>query len=470
MRSGVKNPLGILPGVDALFALAVALAVVTYGTSARMPNGGIHQFLEMRITILNATFAGLFMLGWSYCFRALDLYGQESHGLLRKLGRIARGCATMAAVLVSFLYATHTKGPTAQIGGIFFVCVFVYEACRVIGGTWIAARDPQLVLILGSGRRAVKAWRQIRTRYHSTVKLVGFVDDRPLSEMAPDVADRYLGTIYDLNDLLLRNVVDELLIAMPVKSCYDLIQRAIPIAEQVGVQVVCMQDTYATTVKMSASRDRELFSELVPFHEHYVTRQAVKRLIDIIGAFVGLCLLSPLFLLVAFAIKTTSKGSVFFKQQRYGYRRRLFGMYKFRTMVRNAPALMAQLEKQNEATGPIFKMRNDPRVTPLGRILRASSLDELPQLWNVLLGHMSLVGPRPMSVRDVSLFSEAALMRRFSVKPGMTGLWQVSGRSAVSFDQWMKLDFRYIDDWSLALDFQILARTVKAVMKRTGAV
>jgi len=141
----------------------------------------------------------------------------------------------MAAVLVSFLYATHTKGPTAQIGGVFFVCVLVYETCRVIGGTWIAARDPQLVLIRGSGaRRAVKAWRQIRTRYHSTVKLVGFVDDRPLSEMAPDVADRYLGSIYDLNDLLLRNVVDELLIAMPVKSCYDLIQRAIPLRSRLA--------------------------------------------------------------------------------------------------------------------------------------------------------------------------------------------------------------------------------------------
>ncbi len=380
MRSGGRNPLGILPGVDALFAMAMALAAVTYGNSGRMPNGGIHQFLEMRITILNAAFAGLFMLAWSYCFRALDLYGQESQGVLRKLGRIAKGCGAMTGLLVSFLYATHTTGPSAQIGGIFFVYVFVYEACRVIGGTWIAARDPQLVLILGSGRRAVKAWREIRTRYHSTVKLVGFVDDRPVSEMAPDVADRYLGTINDLNDLLLHNVVDELLIAMPIKSCYGLIQRAIPIAEQVGVRVVCMQDTYATTVKMSASHNRELFSELVPFHEHYVTRQAVKRLVDIIGALVGLCLFSPLFLLVAIAIKATSKGPVFFKQQRYGYRRRLFGMYKFRSMVEDASELMAQLEKHKEPTGPIFKMRHDPRITPLGRILRGSSLDELPQL------------------------------------------------------------------------------------------
>jgi exopolysaccharide biosynthesis polyprenyl glycosylphosphotransferase len=430
----------------------------------------MHQFLEMRITVVNAIFAGLFMLAWTYRFRSLDLYRIESLSILHKLSRIANGSAVMTLLLMFYLYAAHTKGPTLKIGASFFIMVFIYEACRVMGGTWLAARDPRRVVILGSGRRAVKAWRQIRTQYHSTVKLVGFVDDRPASEMAPDVANRYLGTVDDLNDLLLRNVVDQLLIAVPLKSCYDLIQRAIPVAEQVGVQVVSMQDLYTTTLKLSPYRNQDLFTELAPSHEHYVMRQAVKRVVDVIGAGVGLCLLSPLFLFVAIVIKLTSKGPVFFTQQRYGHRRRLFRMYKFRSMVQNAAELMAHLEKQNEATGPIFKIRHDPRITPLGRILRASSLDELPQLWNVLLGNMSLVGPRPMSVRDVSLFSEATLMRRFSVKPGMTGLWQVSGRSSVSFEQWMSLDFRYIDDWSLGLDFQILARTVKAVVKRTGAV
>jgi lipopolysaccharide/colanic/teichoic acid biosynthesis glycosyltransferase len=183
-----------------------------------------------------------------------------------------------------------------------------------------------------------------------------------------------------------------------------------------------------------------------------------------------LVLLSPLFLLVAIAIKATSPGPIIFAQERYGHHRRLFRMYKFRSMVGNAPELMAQLESRNEASGPVFKIRQDPRVTPLGKILRAFSLDELPQLWNVVIGNMSLVGPRPLPVRDVSLFSEASLMRRFSAKPGITGLWQVSGRSDVSFEQWMTLDFRYIDDWSLILDFWILAKTLSAVVKRSGAV
>jgi lipopolysaccharide/colanic/teichoic acid biosynthesis glycosyltransferase len=145
-------------------------------------------------------------------------------------------------------------------------------------------------------------------------------------------------------------------------------------------------------------------------------------------------------------------------------------MWKFRSMVVNAAALLESLENRNEANGPIFKIKDDPRITPVGRFLRRTSLDELPQLWNVLLGDMSLVGPRPMSVRDVSLFSEAQLMRRFSVRPGITGSWQVAGRSSLSFDQWVTLDFTYIDQWSLSLDFKILAKTVPAVLKRSGAV
>lgn len=231
-----------------------------------------------------------------------------------------------------------------------------------------------------------------------------------------------------------------------------------------------MQDMYSAKVQYNTSNDSHLFSDLVPYHEEYIARQEAKRLLDVVGALIGLILLSPALLLIALAIKVTSKGPVFFSQQRFGYRRRLFRMFKFRSMVNNAQQLMEQLEAANEATGPIFKIRNDPRITRLGRFLRATSLDELPQLWNVLVGNMSLVGPRPMSVRDVSLFNEAILMRRFTVKPGITGLWQVSGRHALSFDKWIELDFHYIDRWSLALDLEILARTVPVVLRRTGGV
>ncbi len=459
---------GHLASADSLFVFTMALASAIYGNSARMPAGGVREFLAMRITLSNAVFAGLFMIAWTFCFRIFTR--PQPCGPLLAIVGIAQGCAAMTALLALYLYGAHTQGPVLQISAVFFFSCAAFQTCRLLFRTWIVSRDPQLVIILGSGRRASKAWREIRTQYHSSVKLLGFVDDRPISEMAPDVASRYLGTIDDLSDLLLRNVVDELLIAVPMKSCYDKAQQAVAIAEQVGVHVAFMHDMYSTTLNRSAHRDNELFSDFAPFHEHYITRQAVKRFFDVAGSLIGLFLLSPLFLVVAIAVKLTSEGPVFFIQERYGFRRRIFHMYKFRSMVKNAPDLMNDLEQQNEAAGPIFKIKKDPRITELGAFLRASSLDELPQLLNVLLGHMSLVGPRPMSVRDVSLFSEATLMRRFTVKPGITGLWQVSGRSSVSFEQWIKLDFNYIDDWSLALDFWILARTIKAVVKRTGAV
>jgi exopolysaccharide biosynthesis polyprenyl glycosylphosphotransferase len=202
-------------------------------------------------------------------------------------------------------------------------------------------------------------------------------------------------------------------------------------------------------------------------HEDY--RIVLKRALDLIFSSSLLCALAPLILAIALAVKITSKGPVFFVQERYGHNRRRFLIYKFRSMVADAEALMTKVEDLNEAQGPIFKIRRDPRITKVGRILRKSSLDELPQLFNVLKGDMSLVGPRPMSVRDVHRFSESSLMRRFSVVPGITGLWQVSGRCNTDFDTWIRLDLQYIDHWSLGLDLRILLRTVPTVLTGRGA-
>jgi exopolysaccharide biosynthesis polyprenyl glycosylphosphotransferase len=195
----------------------------------------------------------------------------------------------------------------------------------------------------------------------------------------------------------------------------------------------------------------------------------VKRLIDILGAYVLLACLAPLFLVAAIAIKLTSPGPVFFIQERVGRGKRRFRLYKFRTMVADAEQKQADLEALNEAGGPVFKIKDDPRITPVGHILRKLSIDELPQLWNVLRGDMSLVGPRPLPVRDYNGFSEDWHRRRFSVRPGITCLWQINGRSSVPFEKWMELDMRYIDEWSLWLDLKILLKTVPAVLRGSGA-
>jgi exopolysaccharide biosynthesis polyprenyl glycosylphosphotransferase len=198
--------------------------------------------------------------------------------------------------------------------------------------------------------------------------------------------------------------------------------------------------------------------------------QAVLKFIfDFTISLVLVVFLSPLMIMVSILIKLTSPGPVFFSQRRVGRNKRRFNLYKFRTMVVDAEKRMSEIEHLNEATGPVFKIKNDPRITPIGRFLRKTSMDELPQLFNVLLGHMSLVGPRPLPIRDYEGFNVDWQRRRFSVKPGITCLWQVQGRSSISFEKWMELDLQYIDKWSLWLDFQILLQTIPAVLKGSGA-
>jgi exopolysaccharide biosynthesis polyprenyl glycosylphosphotransferase len=199
-------------------------------------------------------------------------------------------------------------------------------------------------------------------------------------------------------------------------------------------------------------------------------RLIVKRLLDVAVAAGVLIVGAPLFVLVALAIRLDSRGSVLFVQRRVGLNKRTFSLVKFRTMCTDAERRQATLEGLNEANGPVFKIANDPRVTRVGRFLRRTSIDELPQLWNVLRGDMSLVGPRPLPLRDVSRFNEALQRKRFSVKPGLTCLWQVSGRSGIGFGEWLRLDLWYIDNWSLALDLKLLVQTVPAVLRGTGAV
>ena len=184
-----------------------------------------------------------------------------------------------------------------------------------------------------------------------------------------------------------------------------------------------------------------------------------KRAIDIIGAISGLLLLSPIIVIVACAIKFTSKGPIFFSQKRVGKNGELFDMYKFRSMVVNAEELKEKLAHQNEMSGPMFKMKDDPRVTKVGKFIRKTSLDELPQLLNVLKGDMSLVGPRPSLHKEVVQF-EKWMYRRLSVKPGLTCYWQVSGRNNIDFEDWMKLDIKYVDERNIWIDIKLIFKTV----------
>jgi len=259
------------------------------------------------------------------------------------------------------------------------------------------------------------------------------------------------------------------LIALPVRSSYSAIHSVIETCERVGVRATYLADVFPASLGRPRFEESREFPAVAMAIAPEDGRVIVKRLIDIIGSMFALIVLAPVMLVTALAIRLTSPGPAIFAQERVGLNKRQFRMYKFRTMTADAEVCQGALEQLNEALGPVFKIRKDPRVTRIGRLLRRSSIDELPQLFNVLRGQMSLVGPRPLPLRDVARFTESSDMRRFSVRPGLTCLWQIRGRNELSFEEWMRLDLKYIDRWSLALDFLILLKTVPAVVGGVGA-
>ena len=200
-------------------------------------------------------------------------------------------------------------------------------------------------------------------------------------------------------------------------------------------------------------------SEVIENERSNILYEVIKRIIDIVASFIGLILLSPLILIVSILIKLESKGEVIFKQKRVGLNGKEFYMYKFRSMVINAEELKEQLESQNEMSGPMFKIKDDPRITKVGKFIRKTSIDELPQLINVIKGDMSLVGPRPSLPKEVEKF-EPWMMERLEVKPGLTCIWQISGRNNIDFEDWMKLDIKYVRERSFKLDIKLILKTV----------
>ena len=465
--------LEILRSLDAASALAASALVFLLVNAGNMPHG-LNSFLVQRVSLKNLLVASVVLLWWRTVFFLFGLYDPARHP---KLGdealRIVAACAVGSAPLLALPLVSNTEwfrpSYAAAVWLIASASSIIARRLLRLGAASSAARTPRSrVIIVGSGPRAVRLHNDLCCQRASTCELVGFVDTDPLAATGV-VAQRMLGSIDRLVDILMHEDVDEVLVALPIKSCYAAIQQTISECERAGVQVTYLADVFET----SLARPHFEESNNTPVVAMKVVRDdsrfMIKRLIDVIGATVGLILLAPVMVAIAIAIKVTSPGPVVYAQVRHGFRRHCFRMLKFRTMVVNADEMQASLESLNEVAGPVFKIKNDPRITPLGRFLRRSSLDELPQLVNVLKGEMSLVGPRPLPLRDVSHFDESWLLRRFSVNPGLTCLWQISGRSSLGFDDWMALDLRYIDEWSLALDARILVRTIPAVLSGRGA-
>jgi exopolysaccharide biosynthesis polyprenyl glycosylphosphotransferase len=325
------------------------------------------------------------------------------------------------------------------------------------------------VLVVGSGRRARMLADQLQRGKEWGVSIVGFLDPKGQSA-GRRVNDEILGHVSEISEVLRNNVVEEVVVAVPRGMIGD-IQAIIDACQEEGVNLSFMADVYdfpAERIELGTINQ----IPLIKFLPVALSEGALlgKRIFDLLVVLAASPVLAVIFLIVGIAIRVDSKGPIFFSQERVGLNKRIFNIYKFRSMVPDAEAKMASLEHLNEVKGPAFKIKDDPRITRLGRFLRASSLDELPQLINVLKGDMSLVGPRPMTKRDVELFDKGLQRKRFSARPGITCIWQISGRSNLSFEEWLQLDLHYIANWSLWLDIKILFKTIPSVLKGSGAV
>jgi exopolysaccharide biosynthesis polyprenyl glycosylphosphotransferase len=457
--------------LDSLAAVAAILVVLISKNLASMPVD-VSGFLSARVTVKNVLLVVFLATTWPLVFNLFGVYdARRGRHFDAEARRVALATTAGAMLALVFPLTSVTGSMTFSSVPYFWLSALALGLLVRVGKRAVenASGQGRRALIVGTGPLARRAYRDLRLDPQHHYEVVGFVDD--LTHITTDemMQAQVIGTLEQLEPILMRQVIDEVIIALPVKSRYQEIQTAIGVCERAGIKAKYGADMFESTVafpRYDGGTDRAFVAMQVVPDGH---RLMIKRAIDIAGASMGLVLLSPVLLLIAAAIKLTGPGPITYKQDRCGLRKRSFWMYKFRSMCVGADQLQAALEDRNEAQGPVFKIRHDPRITPLGRVLRRTSLDELPQLWNVLRGDMSLVGPRPLPWRDVERIDRPSDMRRFSMRPGITCLWQVQGRSNIDFERWVELDVEYIDTWSLWLDARILVRTIPAVLSGDGA-
>jgi len=323
------------------------------------------------------------------------------------------------------------------------------------------------IVIVGNDAKIKEIGEKIASYADLGFSVSGYVTDLPAGERPADLV--VLGSTNDFQRILETQVVDEVVCIGSERKDLEIFEKIAPLCEEQGIVTRLSLDFFPRSI----SRTSLDFIEDQPFLAFSPVPQQVlglmvKRFLDILGGLVGLVLSLPLFIVVPVRIKLTSRGPVVYRQKRCGLYGRHFTIYKFRSMVDGAEDILWEIKHLSEMNGPVFKMRHDPRVTPLGRFLRKTSIDELPQFYNVLRGDMSLVGPRAPLPEEVSEYTRWQ-RRRLSVKPGLTCLWQIAGRNEIDFHEWMKLDLKYIDNWSLWLDLKILLLTVPTVLLCRGA-
>ncbi|MBN1465061.1 sugar transferase [candidate division KSB1 bacterium] len=471
-RKAVDNVTRVLDLIIMLLTFTLAL----YLHAPKAIPADLLGFFSYKFSLSN--FIALFLLlwGWSYLFSRLGLYdARRFTGILVEWFDIVKA-VTVGVMLfgaVSVAFGRHNVNQNVFFTFWLSCCVgtvlerWLYRQYIIQLRT--SGRNLRHVVFIGTNTRAFQLARKVLSRPEYGYRLRGFVDDGShQAEKGPKV--KIICTIQEFPHYLENHVVDEVYIVLPIKKYYEEIRSLITLCQDMGI--VCRVPSnwfeIQTLKTVSFQMDEESILTVYTGSSHQLEYLWLKRLIDIVFSATALLLFAPFFLLLALLIQLTSPGPIFFKQERIGYNRRTFKMIKFRTMVVGAEDLQEQLEYLNEADRPAFKIKDDPRITPAGKWLRKTSLDEIPQLINVLLGDMSLVGPRPLPKRDAEGIEKRWQKRRFSMRPGLTCLWQIGKRNQMRFEDWMKLDLEYIDSWSIRLDFCIIAKTIPVIIRGTG--
>jgi exopolysaccharide biosynthesis polyprenyl glycosylphosphotransferase len=463
-----------------LFGLSDIILATLAFEAAYQTRSVLHLPHEFFLTAeRQALVLGFALVAWVTIGLWLGIYEKLDSGHPRAILRdTARQCASGALCLVLFEYLLRLDLSRFFLGlfsayAWVLLLVFRLTAGRVVGVIRREFAAPHYVMVVGTGERAIRMAEALEHSAEYGVRLRGFLSEQPDGREGAAPAEIALGALYkvqpigELPSILREHVVDEIIFAVGSESLADL-EEVFLLCDEEGVRTRVAVDFFPH-VNSTVSLDRFGSTPLLTFTAapYDEIRLLVKRLTDIAIATAGLVVLAPLMAAIALLIRLTSPGPAIFRQVRCGLNGRRFLFYKFRSMCRNAEELKPALEHLNTRE-TVFKIPDDPRLTPVGRYLRKFSIDEWPQLWNVLRGDMSLVGPRPAVPGEVDRYQRWQ-RRRLRMRPGLTCLWAISGRDNVDFETWMKLDMQYIDNWSLALDWKILLCTIPHVLMGHGA-
>jgi exopolysaccharide biosynthesis polyprenyl glycosylphosphotransferase len=422
----------------------------------------------------------LVVTGFSFLWVIIfDRLGAYSYLRFTSLGKELAKVVKTTLIGVSIFFAAHFFFRFGYIARTY-ILIFTFTNLLLLTlektGLYFVAKEirksgigRKRVLVVGAGEKMREFVDVVKKNIDWGLDIVGVITEKDEIQAPDNNGLQNLGTFNEIESVLHNQIIEEVIICVPIEQ-FGQIRKVLECCEREGVQVRLFSDFFSKILKR-VRVDQPYGMNIVSFMAapDNEIKLYVKRILDVVLSGLMFVILSPFLLIIAILVKVSSKGPIFYEWNVIGLNKKPFRSWKFRTMVPNADAMKTDLSERNEMNGPVFKIKNDPRVTKVGKFLRKFSLDELPQLWSILKGDMSFVGPRPAGPHELARY-DSWHRRKLSVKPGLTCLWQVKGRNKINdFNEWVRLDLEYIENWSLWLDFKILLKTILVVIRGTGS-